>query len=173
MARGRWRRGALEGVELAAVVAGLVLVAGCGSSAGKVTADTTPPSVFPVPAAPSSAAVPATVTVTGSGTARTVTVLVGDSERVVRSVPLPYTTTVQITAGNPQVSVAAQSSSASPRATIACRITPRGGTPTSSSAGGAFATTTCTLGVAPPTPEATTTVPPGATTAPNTTAASG
>jgi hypothetical protein len=129
------------------------------------TGRTTPPSVFPVPDAPDHTFLPAVVTVTGTGRARSVTVLVGDSETVRHDVVLPYTTTVRITATNPQVSVAAQAASASAGTTIACRIAPRGAAATTSSASGPFATTTCTLGVtASPDTTATPTSPTLATT---------
>jgi hypothetical protein len=147
-----------------ALLAVPLLVAACGTGhpARTSTGDTTPPSVFPVPAAPNTTSLPAVVTVTGTGRARSVTVLVGDTEKVEHDVALPYTTNVRITASNPQVSVAAQAASAAAGTTIACRIAPKGATPTASSASGPFATTTCTLGV---TASPDTTVAPAGTTA--------
>ena len=82
-----------------------------------------------------------TVSVTGSGTAQSITILVGSSKSQYNDVPLPYNATLP---DNSQiVGVQAQTDDGSTSATISCSLTSPGSAAVSSTSSGSYAVVNC------------------------------
>jgi hypothetical protein len=85
------------------------------------------------------------MTVTGSGTALTVTVLDQGRETQHKNVPLPYTTTLT---DHPSLAgIGAQSSNGAKKTTVSCSIKASGQTMTTRRSRGPFAMVDCTAAV--------------------------
>jgi hypothetical protein len=93
------------------------------------------------PAAPPTTAAPQviTMTLTGSGTANSVTIIDGTGESQQENIPLPYTTTTPL-AGTPEAEIEGQNG---PTGSISCQLGAPGYVPITNTSSGAYAVVDC------------------------------